>query len=154
MKGYSTTYDGFDITNKYAPGKTSVTVIKSWKDGNDKDDVRPDKIRIHLLADGKDTGKTITLSASNGWRGSFAELDEYKDGKKIVYTVSEAKVDKYTSKISGDAKEGFKVTNTHPVTPANGSKTGDPANLALYAALFLGSLAVLAYLLSRRRRRS
>ena len=152
VNDYSTTYDGFDVKNTHAPGKTSITVTKTWNDRDDKDGVRPKKVTIHLLADGKDTGKTLTLSDSNDWRGSFTDLDEFKDGKKITYTVSESKVDEYTSAISGNAEEGFKVTNTHEVGPANGAKTGDDSNLALFLVLFGGSLAAILYLLYRRKK--
>ncbi|EHI73739.1 collagen-binding protein, peptidoglycan linked protein (LPXTG motif) [Streptococcus criceti] len=43
---YTTTYDGYNITNNYTPGKTSLTVTKVWDDNNDQDGIRPDTIGI------------------------------------------------------------------------------------------------------------
>ena len=57
--------------------------------------------------------------------GIFTDLDEYKDGQKIVYTVEEVSVDGYDSVITGNSSAGFVITNSH--TPAeidlSGSKT-------------------------------
>lgn len=130
---YSTDYDGYHVTNKYTPGKTSVTVIKIWQDDDDSNGTRPDEITVALLADGQETGKTLTLSEENHWIGSFAGLDEYKDGKKIVYTVRENPVDGYEAAITGDAQTGFTITNTNaPDMPKHPPQTGDKANLALW----------------------
>ncbi|MGF0055878.1 Cna B-type domain-containing protein, partial [Peptoniphilaceae bacterium SGI.097] len=64
-------------------------VTKVWKDQNDQDGKRPDSVIIRLLADGKETEKTLTLTKANHWTGSFTNLDEYNAGKKIEYTVRE-----------------------------------------------------------------
>lgn len=129
VPGYTTNVDGFNVTNSYTPGKTSVTVTKAWNDAGNQDGLRPGEITVKLLADGKDTGKTLTLSKENRWMGIFTDLDEYKDGQKIVYTVEEVPVDGYDSAITGDASAGFVITNSH--TPAeidlSGSKTWDDA---------------------------
>ena len=45
-----------------------------------------------LYADGEPTDKTLTLNANNNWKGIFTELDKYKNGKEINYTVVEAGV--------------------------------------------------------------
>lgn len=108
---YSTTYNGYDIVNTHAPNKTSVTVTKKWEDGNDQDGIRPDSITVKLLADGKDTGLTLELSADNQWNSSFTNLDVYKNGSKVKYTVEE-NVEGYVTTISGDPETGFIITNT------------------------------------------
>lgn len=98
---------------------TSIDVEKKWS-GDAKAD-RPDSVTIKLLADGKDTDKSLELTAENGWKGTFAELPKYVtvDGKKteIVYTVVEVEVPGYTPYISGSAAEGYVVTNTKDVPP-------------------------------------
>ena len=91
----------------------SVPVTKVWKDNNDQDGIRPDKVMIKLLADGKDTGKAIILNKANSWEGSFTALDQYRDRKEIAYTIEEADVSGYTSQISGTQTEGYTVTNIH-----------------------------------------
>ena len=130
VPGYTTKVDGFNVTNSYTPGKTSVTVTKAWNDAGDQDGIRPDEITMKLLANGKDTGESLTLSKANRWMGIFTDLDEYKDGAKIVYTIEEVAVKGYDSVITGDVSTGFVITNSH--TPAeidlSGSKTWDDAD--------------------------
>lgn len=123
--GYNASYDGYNITNKYDPEKTNVTVTKKWDDANNQDGMRPDSIKVTLLADGKNVGllgKSLTLSEENGWKGTFENLDKYKAGVEIVYTVTEEEVKDYTADI-----DGFTITNTHtPETiDIEGTKTWD-----------------------------
>ncbi len=92
---------------------TEVAVKKVWDDKENKDGLRPEKITVRLLADGQEVAvKEIT--ATDNWQASFTDLPVYKDGKKIVYTITEDPVAGYTSKI-----DGFTVTNRHipPTTP-------------------------------------
>ena len=129
VEGYTTTVDGYNVTNSYKPGKTSVTVTKSWKDKNDKDGIRPDEIVIHLYANGEDTGKELVLTEADNWSGSFTNLDEYEAGVKIEYTIEEDEVDGYTSEITGDVQKGYVVTNTHtPKKPHLPGDEGDEDN--------------------------
>ena len=130
VPGYTSKVDGFNVTNSYTPGKTSVTVTKAWNDADNQDGLRPAEVTVKLLANGKDTGESLTLSKANRWTGIFTDLDEYKDGEKIVYTIEKAAVDGYESVITGDASTGFMITNSH--TPAaialSGSKIWDDAD--------------------------
>ena len=98
---------GYTITNKHTPGVTAVCGVKAWDDNDDQDGVRPKSITVDLLADGeKIQSKTVT--AADGWRYSFEDLPQFKDGKKIIYTVSEQPVEGYKTTIDGTA-----ITNTH-----------------------------------------
>ena len=98
---------GFIITNKHTPGVTAVCGVKAWDDNDDQDGVRPKSITVNLLADGE-VIKTAAVTAANGWKYSFEGLPQFKDGKKITYTVSEQPVDGYKTTIDGTA-----ITNTH-----------------------------------------
>ena len=110
---YTTEITGYDITNSYAPGKTSVTVTKSWADNDDRGGHRPKEIKVQLKADGENSGEEITLNAENKWTYTWSELDEKKSGKDIVYTVEEiGKTAGYISTVTGNVTEGFIVTNT------------------------------------------
>ena len=101
------------ITNTFTPEKVQVNVNKVWSDKDNQDGLRPDSVTVKLLADGTDTGKTLTLEGET-WSGSFTDLDKYKDGKAIVYTVEEAEVPEgYTAAVSGTQNGSFTVTNTH-----------------------------------------
>ncbi|MBR2100475.1 MAG: Cna B-type domain-containing protein, partial [Eubacterium sp.] len=90
VEDYVTTINGFEITNTHKIGKTSVTVTKSWADSyngiENYDGKRHVAVKVKLLADDIDTGKTLTLNAENGWSGTFDNLDVYKNGTKIQYT--------------------------------------------------------------------
>ena len=132
IEGYTSEINGFDVTNTWTPGKTQVQVTKVWEDADNQDGLRPYAVIISLLADGEDTGKTLTLSEDNSWTGSFTDLDVRKEGqqKDIVYTVTEyteeegtEEDDPYTSSITGDMKTGYTVTNTHD--PEKISVTGE-----------------------------
>ena len=110
---YTTEITGYDITNSYAPGKTSVTVTKAWADNDDRGGHRPKEIKVQLKADGENSGEEITLNAENKWTYTWSELDEKKSGKDIVYTVEEiGKTAGYISTVTGNATEGFIITNT------------------------------------------
>ncbi|MFT4445789.1 Cna B-type domain-containing protein, partial [Parvimonas sp. G1967] len=152
VEGYTTEVEGYNVKNSYTPGKTSVQVTKAWKDNNDQDKKRPDSVTIELLADGKETGKKVILTKENNWTGSFTDLDEYKDGKKIEYTVKEKAVGNgYKSVITGNAKEGFVVTNVRTPKPRI-PKTGAGSNSALYTVL-LGLSGTALFSVFRRKRK-
>ena len=122
VAGYETTVEGTNITNNRIPDMTEVVVKKVWDDKENKDGLRPEKITIRLLADGQEVAvKEITTT--DNWQASFTDLPEYKDGKKIVYTITEDPVAGYTSNI-----DGFTVTNRHipPTTPPSTPPTTPP----------------------------
>lgn len=117
VDGYTTAIDGFNIINTHEVAKRKVEVTKLWNDADNQDGVRPDKVTVHLLADGTDTGKSIEIepAADGSWKGSFTGLDKFKAGKEIAYTITEDAVDGYTAANSGDANTGYTVTNTHEI---------------------------------------
>ena len=45
-----------------------------WEDEDDTDGIRPESFTVTLYANGKETGRTITLSEDNDWTGTFEEL--------------------------------------------------------------------------------
>ncbi len=113
---YTTEYasDSYDIINTHIPDHISVTVTKIWVDNNDQDGCRPESVTVELLADGKDTGKNITLATSNDWIGTF-DVELYHDhGEKIEYTVMELELPEgYDVSLTGNADTGFVIVNTH-----------------------------------------
>ncbi|MGC2927804.1 Cna B-type domain-containing protein, partial [Enterococcus faecalis] len=76
------------ITNTHTPETTKVEGQKIWKDTDDQDGKRPEKITVHLLADGKEYGKK-EVTEKEGWRYSFSDLPKYEKGQEVVYTVTE-----------------------------------------------------------------
>ncbi len=107
VEGYQTEIKGTEIVNTYTPETTEFTVTKVWEDEDDADGLRPASVTIHLLADGTETDQA-TLDETGGWTHTFADLPKYKDGKEIVYTVTEDEVTGYETEI----KDGT-VTNRH-----------------------------------------
>ena len=107
VDGYTSTVTGTNITNSYTPETTVVKVTKAWVGP------KTNSVTVHLLADGTDTGKTITLDEAANWTGTFSNLPKYKDGTEIVYTVKEDDIANYTVAITGDATTGFTITNTN-----------------------------------------
>ncbi|MGQ8925556.1 Cna B-type domain-containing protein [Streptococcus oralis] len=172
VKEYKTTIsdlkDGkYTITNKHTPLKTAVKGKKIWDDANNKDGIRPDSITVALLANGKETGKTVTVTkatalSDNEWAFEFTELDRYKDGQEIKYTVKEVDVPKdYKAK-----EDGMNVTNTHTPekpTPGKPNEPGKPgqkpqlpntgekaSNEAVVAGLSLMAVTGGLYFVSRK----
>lgn len=122
----TTDKDGkYTITNEHTPEKTAVKGHKIWKDEDNKDGIRPASITVKLLADGKETGQTATVSETSGWTYEFTGLDRYQEGKEIAYTVEEVNVpDDYTASV-----EGYNITNTHTPekpTPGKPNEPGKP----------------------------
>ena len=107
VDGYTSTVTGTNITNSYTPETTVVKVTKAWVGP------KTNSVTVHLLADGTDTGKTITLDEAANWTGTFSNLPKYKDGTAITYTVKEDDIANYTNAITGDATTGFTIINTN-----------------------------------------
>ncbi len=110
VDGYEAAYDGTIITNTHDLEKTEVTVTKTWDDADDQDGKRPEAITVTLLADGVEY-TSATFGSAEGWTYTFENLPKYAEGKEgveVVYTVSEADVEGYTSVV-----DGFAITNTH-----------------------------------------
>ena len=155
VKDYTTTQKGNDFTNTHKVGKTSVSVKKIWKDNNNQDGIRPEKITVELLANGEKTDKTLTLDEKNNWSGSFTDLDAKKKGKDIQYSIAEVSVPKgYKSIITGDAIKGYIVTNTHTThrtttgkktNHTSGTNTGMETNVRFYSLSTIVSLLAIAF---------
>ena len=123
---------GFKVTNTNTE-KTSVDVTKTWVG------TPAASVTIKLFADGIEK-ETVTLTAADNWTHTFANLDKYAaDGHEIVYTVDETPVTNYIKAISGDAANGFTITNTItgkvniPVTKVWVGPEASSAKVTLYA---------------------
>ena len=128
---YTTKVDGYNVTNSYTPGKTSVTVTKSWDDANNQDGKRPDTIRVQLYGDNEKVGGEVELKKATGWTHTWNDLPEKKAGKTIKYTVKEVgTVEGYETSYN-DANHGnIIICNKHvpEKTKVEGKKTWDDAN--------------------------
>ena len=105
------TAQGFTLTNS---PEIDIPVKKIWEDGNDADGLRPTSIIVQLFQNGE-LCDSVVLTRNNNWSGVFTELpmcDE--EGTPFEYSVSEMRTPRgYTVAYSGDAENGFTITNTH-----------------------------------------
>ena len=131
----------FTLTNTHAPSKVSVSVSKTWVDGNDQDGIRPKSLAVDVLRSEGENGaeaviKTLTLSADNDWMASVSDLPVWGSNGKYTYSVSEAKVDGYTSSVKANTDSSgnytFELTNTHAIetTSVGVTKVWDDGNNA------------------------
>ena len=104
------TINGADVhfvgTWTFAADSTTLTGSVIWIDNDNGAGRRPQSVLVHLLADGQDTGISVTLDEGMGWKYSFENLPRFKDGKEIVYSVREDEVEGYSNQA-----EGMNVTN-------------------------------------------
>lgn len=100
------------ITNTHAPEKLDLIVNVVWNDANNQDGYRPDATTIHMSGtDGTQDTRDFTKSSS--WTAIvFKDLDHYKDGNEIKYTVTEDEIPQYTTSIAVNGNV-VTVTNTH-----------------------------------------
>lgn len=131
VEGYTTTItgsaaNGFVVTNTKTPTeptptphnddddepvRVSVAVRKVWENVGEGETL-PASVTIRLLANGEETGKTLTLSAENGWKGTFSRLNKTDSrGNAITYTVAETPVAGFATTVTGSMENGFTVTN-------------------------------------------
>ena len=129
--------DGFTITNTENPPKTTeVDVTKVWKnpDGTtlDAESTVPVKVQLTKTINGQTTpvGNPVELNADNNWTHTFTGLPvtEKVNGTKVevTYTVKELSIEGFTSTVTGDATDGFTITNTkNPPTTTTPPTTTD-----------------------------
>ena len=99
----------------------------------------------------------MTLSKTNKFRGVFTDLDVYKDGRRILYTVKEDSVKGYVAEVTGNEQKGYTITNKIIPTKSllrkiRKTDTSDNVPMGLLAALMLISGAGML-ILGRRQRR-
>ena len=112
------------------PETVEIPVRKQWVDNNDRDGNRPASVKVHLLADGTSI-QTVTLKEDNGWAWTFRDLPKKdENGREIVYTVAEEKVEMYEVSVDGYTITNKYVPETTTVTVAKvWNDNGDAAKM-------------------------
>ena len=120
VAGYTSTLNGYNLTNSHTPETVSIQGTKTWEDGDNQDGLRPEQITVKLLADGVETGQTTTATPANNWTYEFSNLPKNKAGKAISYSVAEEAVAGYNTTVNG-----YDLTNNHAtdLTSVSGTKT-------------------------------
>ena len=164
VDGYTSTVDGYTITNTHKTKTINICGKKVWDDANNQDGKRPQSVTINLLANGVKV-KSATATAATQWGYIFKDLPEFAKGQKISYTVTENAVAGYTATVSGSAADGFTITNKHtPAVPPTPRKPSKPVtsrhpvlaktgvNAMVFAIASLALLLTAGVALSLRRR--
>ena len=169
VAGYNTVItgnhkDGFTITNTNTTDLIDIPVEKKW-DGD-----IADSAKVTLLANGEEV-ETVELNEANSWKHLFTGLQKYNnDGSEVAYTVKEVgetanviELDgkKFDVEYTGNAADGFTVTNKKPIdpptptptptpTPPTTPKTSDNSHVMSYALLTLLSAFFVVIVASKR----
>ncbi|MFR2704444.1 MAG: Cna B-type domain-containing protein [Longicatena caecimuris] len=164
----------FILTNTHAVELINKTVAKIWNDSNNQDGIRPNEVKVQLLANGKAFGEVLTLNEKNNWSASWKYLPKYESGKEINYSIKEVTIsDGYTSKTEIDKNGDFIITNTHvpesPITPEKpdeptkpkdeytpsnnkAPQTGDFTNVSLYLVFVSTSIIAMSLIFVKKRK--
>ena len=110
--------ENFEITNYYLPETVTFTVTKHWEDENNVEGLRPESIKVNLLADGEVIA-SAELNDSNDWTHTFDNdkkgYKKYKNvkGKKtaVKYEIEEIEVKNYETTVEQN-EENTKTTVT------------------------------------------
>ena len=90
-----------------------IHVEKTWNDEDNRDGVRPKQVTVKLVANGKETNKSILLNDSNKWKDVFENVPVLdRDGNPIVYTLKEDVSNGYVMNIksSKEVEDGYAYT--------------------------------------------
>ena len=145
LTGYAITNSGEtatvtgDVANGFAQTITNtlqamdISVAKVWNHGTQDQASWPTSVTVHLLANGTEVDSAV-LTADTGWAHVFSgEPVCDTAGDSVNYTITEDAVSDYSSATTGNAANGFTVTNTYnppatpvqPLTPVSVSPTSD-----------------------------
>ncbi|MBQ6520391.1 MAG: Cna B-type domain-containing protein [Anaerolineaceae bacterium] len=120
VPNYQAAYDGYNVTNTYAPEMAVITLTKIWSDGGNNPSSwnrRPASVAFRAYADNAATDKTYTLTSADAvpgnvsrWTKTITDLPKYRKNSTaaIRYTFKEEPVPPYY--ISGTV--GNTITNT------------------------------------------
>lgn len=122
-KFYIGTYNhGFSTTSENSISNTLLTdirVSKVWNDANNQDGIRPASVGVHLLKNNAHVGSPVTLNSANNWTAKWSVPLVDENGNTISYHVEEELPAGYSVNITGNADDGFVLTNTHVVDRTN-----------------------------------
>ena len=121
----------YQITNTPLPpsNETAVAVKKQWNipEGHDPKMYQEFVVTVRLLANGVNTGRSITLNLKNNWQGTFLGLP-YTDtnGNVLHYTVEEIWHKEHWSSQYGDIQSSGGTPPTYSTTITNTYHPGGP----------------------------
>lgn len=125
-----TTYPKNEVV--YPEDMDELSVIKIWKDNNNKDKMRPDYIEVGLYGNGQ-LKETVVLSNLNNWSYTWKDLS-----KDVVWNVKEIRVPDNYRMTSERNQNHITITNEFD---SDGDSyeiadTGDKMRMGFYVMLF------------------
>lgn len=78
--------EGYKAEYTHNVQKMNVTVQNAWNDLDNVVDSRPAQLVVEIYANGKTTGKRVTLTEANNWKATVSGFDRNASGKRIQYT--------------------------------------------------------------------
>ena len=78
--------EGYKAEYTHNVQKMNVTVQNAWNDLDNVVDSRPAQLVVEIYANGKTTGKRVTLTEANNWKATVSGYDRNASGKRIQYT--------------------------------------------------------------------
>ena len=123
IERYSTMIDGFEIINTIVDQRQNVKNVNAlveWDDGGNVRDLRPESVRVTLLADGAEY-RSQSVTESDFWAVSFKDVPATGGGQNIDYTIESEEVDGYTAAIEKLSDQLFRIKYTLEVDPGDKS---------------------------------
>ena len=125
-----TTYPKNEVV--YPEDMDELSVMKIWKDNNNKDKMRPDYIEVGLYGNGQ-LKETVVLNNLNNWSYTWSDLS-----KDVVWNVEEIKVPDNYRMTSERNQNHITITNEFD---SDGDSyeiadTGDKMRMGFYVMLF------------------
>lgn len=102
--------EGYKAEYAHNVQKMNVTVQNAWNDLDNVVDSRPAQLVVEIYANGKTTGKRVTLTEANNWKATVSGLDRNASGKRIQYAVKAVGTPAgYNISVSTDANGNIKL---------------------------------------------
>ena len=108
--------ENLTVTNSRTPEKIAIKASKKWDDAENQDGKRPANVVVKLYKEvggQKSEVENRTLTEADQWATEFTNLNKYEKGQEVVYSLEEDAVPHYQSQVTGNAADGFVVTNTY-----------------------------------------
>ncbi|MCL1803295.1 MAG: Cna B-type domain-containing protein [Eubacteriaceae bacterium] len=110
--GYTSSVNGFTVTNTLDSGSMQVEAKKTWKDNSNAYGTRPSSVKLTLQRDGSDYESANLSGTGNTWSHVFTGLAKYSatDQHEYIYAVVEKDSD--TPNLYKKSQSGNTITNT------------------------------------------
>ena len=143
-----TTYPKNEVV--YPEEMDELSVVKIWKDNNNKDKMRPDYIEVGLYGNGQ-LKETVVLNNLNNWSYTWSDLS-----KDVVWNVEEINVPDNYRMTSERNQNHITITNEFD---SDGDSyeiadTGDKMRIGFYVMLFAVSGGLILICVKCRRKKN